>query len=179
MNIRVIDDFVNPGAMWDLLISGLEFSSRTFGEDTFHGISESEITQSATMRIGRMFPAAHHLVSFFRKSPAGQIEPNDIHTDAEMGDWTGILYLNHNPHPGDGTVFWRQKGGPDTGEIWKVIGHDRSQWDEVCRVPAKFNRLLLFDAKLYHSRAIVENYGQGDDARLIQVIFGKGEIPWQ
>jgi hypothetical protein len=44
-------------------------------------------------------------------------------------------------------------------------------WTETRLVLGRFNRLLIFDAALPHSRAIFENYGEGDDARLIQVIF--------
>ncbi len=180
MNIRVIDDFLPDPLNYLGGVSRLQFSSRTVDGMTFHGIASDPMGLRLAAGIEALFPASSGRLQFFRKSPFGQTEPNDIHADTEMGAWTGILYLNENPATGDGTTFWRHSGtGEIEGDDWKADGHDRSKWMFSASVPAKFNRLLLFDAKLYHSRAIVENYGEGDDARLIQVIFGKGKIPWQ
>ena len=36
-------------------------------------------------------------LNFVRQSPAGQVEPNFIHTDADMGDWTALYYLTADP----------------------------------------------------------------------------------
>lgn len=183
MKIRVIDDFLATACLFREAALRLDYTSRTVGPDIFHGVASSGLVLTVTNELERIIPEASTALSFFRKSSLGQIEPNDIHSDAGMGDWTGILYLNPKPDSEDGTVFWQHKITGMQGSIhadeWKADGHDRTKWDEVCRVPAKFNRLLLFAAPLYHSRAIVENYGEGDDARLIQVIFGKGQIPWQ
>lgn len=73
-----------------------------------------------------------------------------------MGRFTGIYYLNPEPPAGDGTAFWRRYG---------------NDWKMTRLVPARFNRLLIFRAGLHHSRALFDNYGHGDGARLIQVIF--------
>jgi hypothetical protein len=109
------------------------------------------------------------------------VEPNDIHTDVDMGEWTGLLYLNPIPPEKDGTDFWRHRA---SGTIESAVPHERSiegrdrdRWELELHVPAEFNRLLLFDSRLFHSRAIHENYGAGDSARLVQVVFGKGELP--
>lgn len=121
----------------------------------------------------------------FRLSPEGQEEPSFIHTDRDMGEWTAILYLNPEPPEGDGTIFWRRK---DTGAIastaapeelldeWLDWRHD-ALWEPWTVVAAKFNRLLLFPAPYFHSRAIRENWGTGIDARLIQLCFGTGALP--
>ncbi len=181
MNIRVIDNFVPNPREYRQEVLGLPFMDVPAGDQVFRGMAFSSVKMDCAVPIIRgMFAEAKPIASFFRKSPLGQIEPNDIHSDSEMGDWTGILYLNPEPPRGDGTCFWRHSGtDAKSGEEWRKDGHFREEWSEVCRVPAVFNRLLLFDAKLFHSRAIVENYGEGDNARLIQVIFGKGVIPWQ
>lgn len=148
----------------------------------FHGIIEApstELTDAIVSRFPRLTPTA----TFCRQSPQAQVEPNFIHTDRDMGDWTGILYLNPNPAPGDGTSFYRLKA---TGQIastavereasmteWRMW-RDLRRWQVWRTVEAKFNRCLLFRAPLFHSRAIFDNYGAGADARLIQVVFGAG-----
>jgi hypothetical protein len=96
-----------------------------------------------------------------------------------MGAWTALLYLNPDPPKGDGTVFWRHIA---TGAIKSAIPHERSiegrtpeGWHPRRRVSARFNRLVFFDATFFHSRAMHANWGDGDGARLTQVVFGRWE----
>lgn len=133
------------------------------------------------MWIARRYPLVTPTLSFFRQGARDQVEPHGVHTDTSMGTWTAILYLTPHPPPDDGTAFWRH---PQTGNVRSVATAretpaDWSQdigWQRWHVVPAQFNRLVLFPAALYHSRAILENYGVGDDARLIQVVFGTGAL---
>lgn len=127
------------------------------------------------LRDGELWDSMHRysqkrpVLSFFRRSPEGQSEPNFIHSDAAMGKETAIYYMTPNPPEPDGTSFWDLAGigvsGAWSDEAKVAKG---TEWRHV---PARFNRLLVFDADYFHSRAIPENYGQGNDARLIQVVF--------
>jgi hypothetical protein len=152
----------------------------------FHGIALGADVVLPEV-IAARFPELEPKLSFFRRSPAGQEEPNFIHTDCDMGEWTAILYLTPNPPPDDGTTFWRHIA---TGRIETVTGatsdenlgevlawRDRSQWEPWRTVAAVFNRVVVFPATYYHSRALEQNYGEGDSARLIQVLFGTGQVP--
>jgi hypothetical protein len=156
-----------------------------FGEVMgFSGIQPAEDSTLPTW-IVRQCPWLTPTVSFFRLSPAGQEEPNYIHTDRDMGHWTAILYLNPTPAEGDGTTFWRHRA---TGAVSSLTNdtqalrdeqlawRDLTQWEPAVQLGAQFGRLVLFSADLFHSRAIPENYGAGDDARLIQVVFGTGAL---
>lgn len=145
------------------------------GDDVFRGIAtfpgQNEVAQRV---IDQYFPGKRVTLSFFRKSPAGQEEPNFIHSDREHGDWTAILYLNPDPPVGDGTSFWmRKRDGAIDGDFDQQEARDLSQWEKRCHVDAKFGRLLIFKSDLFHSRGLFENFGAGDDARLIQVAFLK------
>ena len=87
------------------------FESVTRGATTFHGIAPcADPTLPDWIRAH--YPRAVPTLSFFRQSPAGQVEPNYLHTDRDMGDWTAIFYLTVDPPPEDGTTFWRDR---DTG----------------------------------------------------------------
>ena len=153
----------------------LPFQTLTIAGELWQGIA---ITRDDTLPacVRRILPHAQPGLTFFRRSPRGQSEPNFIHSDETMGQWTAILYLNPNPEDGDGTTFWRHRTSGavrgDASEIWRR-DRDRSAWEPLRHVPARFNRLLIFDAPLFHSRGIEENYGEGEDARLIQVVFGR------
>lgn len=105
-----------------------------------------------------LFPEYDAKWNFVRKSPLNQEEPNFIHTDEMMGDITVILYLSENHPENDGTTLYDSENKP------------------MCVVHSKFNRAVAFDSDCPHSRNIFENFGEGDDARLIQVIFLERKI---
>lgn len=149
-------------------------------EEVFRGIGLAGHLQAFPNWIASKFPSLQGKVSFFRQSPLGQEEPTYIHSDQGMGDWTAILYLNEDPPAGDGTTFWRHKG---TGRVEIAPDFDGAadfkdlgKWEPWKHVQSAFNRVVMFRAPLFHSRGIFDNYGSGQEARLIQVIFGNGSL---
>ncbi len=179
--IRVIDDFLEFPNEYRASILERDFRTYDFGPDEkFHGICLMALTSAIPGKIRRQNPEADIMLSFLRKSPAGQVEPHLIHTDIDMGFWTALLYLNPDPPAGDGTKFWRHEA---TGAIESMIPHERSEegkttegWTLWRHVEAKFNRMVIWPAQYFHSRAIADNWGTGDDSRLTQVTFGRGSI---
>lgn len=176
----VIDNFLPMPQMVRIRALKGPFVDVTLGDDTFRNIQPApESLAAEELRV--RWPGLRPTVSFFRKSPRGQVEPNYVHTDAMMGDLTAILYLNPTPALGDGTTFWRYVETGEKEPDEHMDRHDEwadaSKWEKWATVAATFNRLLLFRAPLYHSRNIPENYGTGDDARLIQVLFLHGTLP--
>ena len=175
-SVRVFDDFLPDPAAYRAAALALEYRTYEFPEATFHGIA-TPTPADLPARLAAMFPDLAPTLSFFRRSPAGQVEPHFIHTDIDMGDWTAILYLSPDPPAGDGTAFWEHLATHATSS---AIPHERSVegrridgWRLRRLVRARFNRLLMFPATFFHSRAIAGNWGEGDGARLIQVVFGK------
>lgn len=184
--IRYFDDVLPDPMAYRARALRQRFASVHDGPVTFHGMAPCA-DPTIPIRIVGAFPALEPTLSFFRRSPLGQVEPHLIHDDRSMGDWTAIYYLNPTPAIGDGTAFFRHK---ETGAIagtaepgsdeWKADAaawFDESQWEQWASVDATFNRLVLFQAALFHARAIPENYGEGDESRLIQIVFGNGELP--
>ncbi len=174
--VLVFDEVIpDPGAYRAAALA-LPFQSVTLGPDTFCGIAPCGDPWLPTWLEDRA-PGVLPTLSFFRQSPVGQIEPNYIHTDRGMGDWTAILYLTDPPHPDDGTTFWRHRASgaiaaddTDDPAAWR----DRRQWAVWHHVYGAFNRLCVFPAPYYHSRELEANFGTGADARLVQVVFGTG-----
>jgi hypothetical protein len=173
--LMIFDDFLSNPEEYRKAALANEFKSYTFPQCTFHGIAQPA-PPLVPAKIMRLMPMLKPTLSFFRKSPVGQKEPHFIHTDADMGQWSAILYLNPQPIAGDGTSFWTHE---ENGTIESAIPHEYSEqgrssngWELRETVPAKFNRLLLFPATYFHSRAIFDNWGEGDEARLTQVTFG-------
>ena len=174
--IRVFDDFLPDPLAYREAALTTEFKSFYFPHCVFHGISHLPINNILPIRLADLIPGLKPTLTFFRKSPLGQEEPNFIHTDIDMGEITGILYLNPNPPKDDGTVFWTHS----SGAIESRIPHERSEegrvsggWKPRQAVSAKFNRLLVFPSAYFHSRALYDNWGDGDSARLTQVVFSQ------
>lgn len=170
--IRVFDDVLPDPEAYRERALRQEFGEVAIGADTFRGIASCPDADLVAALIERV-PEARPSLTFFRKSPRGQLEPNYIHSDANEATFTAIYYMRPDPPVGDGTTFWRH-GGVERGP-WNEEMADKARsgmfWEPWRHVPAQFNRLLVFPADLYHSRAIHENYGAGDSARLIQVVF--------
>lgn len=178
--IRVFDDvLVNPEAYRAEALTR-EYKTFDFGHVQFHGIAPAELDSSLCKKLRKQFQWIFPVLTFFRKSPLGQVEPHYIHTDIDMGDWSALLYLNPNPPKGDGTAFWTHKSGAIESKIpheRSEEGKDPSAWRMRELVGGAFNRMVVFPSSYFHSRAIPENWGEGDDARLVQVVFGTGVLP--
>jgi hypothetical protein len=175
-DVRVFDGFLADPSAYRADAIAREFRTYEFPEATFHGIA-LPTPADVPEKLAALFPGIVPTLSFFRRSPAGQQEPHFIHTDADMGEWTALLYLNPDPPKDDGTVFWRHV---KTGALKSAIPHERSVegrtpegWHARRRVRAVFNRLVFFDSTFFHSRALFGNWGADADARLTQVVFGR------
>lgn len=173
--IAVYDDVLPDPEAYRAAALARTFGSVDVGHATFHGIAPAADTALLAW-LTTTYPRLQPTLSFFRRSPAGQVEPNFIHNDVDMGDVTGILYLTDPPVEDDGTCFWWHADGRIDGPlVTGAAGEDLAAWTCYRTVPAVFNRAVVFDAPLYHSRALHANYGTGEDARLIQVVFGRWE----
>jgi hypothetical protein len=172
--IEAFDNVLADAAEYRAKALAGNFESVTLGDITFHGIAVPPDSSFAAWFV-EQFPDYEPTLTFLRKSPLGQVEPNLVHNDCEMGDVTAILYLNPNPPTEDGTAFYQSlasgemEGEPLSGDA----GKDMRDWKEWTRVGAKFNRCAVFSAPLYHARSLAMNYGTGDEARLIQVLFAR------
>ncbi len=178
--IQIFENVITSPEEYRQQVLALEFRTYDFGFCQFHGIAIDGPCAQLWHWIIAKFPNLKPTLTFFRKSPLGQVEPHFIHTDVDMGEWSALLYLNTTPKQGDGTSFWTHR---PTGTIGSGIPHERSQegqtvdnWDVREHVHSKFNRLAMFPSTYFHSRAIHENWGYGDDARLVQVVFGTGVL---
>jgi hypothetical protein len=137
----------------DILKHG--FQDVSDGENNFKGIQPRSYDDEFGLVVKKMFPNYVINWNFIRQSPLGQKEPNFIHTDEMMGDLTAILYLNEERPLKDGTTLYDREGCA------------------ACIVSSAFNRMIVFDSGIPHSRNLMENFGEGDKARLIQVAFLK------
>jgi hypothetical protein len=84
-----------------------------------------------------------------------------VHLDSS--DWSGVIYLNREPT--EGTSFYRHRRldlsyvGAEANqrpEVRRAIEEDTlnpDAWELIYEIPMKYNRLLVFDGKYFHSGA--------------------------
>lgn len=105
--------------------------------------------------------------------------PNQaIHSDLGWGTHALVLYLSEGL---SGTAFWRHKEtgavriDPGDTELFETINKDwddKMSWEMVENVAMKFNRALIYESALFHSRYPFDAFGDSPEAgRLIVVAF--------
>ena len=134
--------------------------------------------------------------SMFFRTTLHDTETAYIHSDRTTGNYTCVCYLSEHEQE-YGTAFYRHK---PTGLLempsfddQKVLGLDKllaadmvargdDVWEKTGFVQGKFNRAVIFDAPLFHSRIPVTGFGDNEDeGRLIWAshfykLKGSGEL---
>lgn len=157
MNLITFDNIIKDPISYvsDIHLHG--FQDVADGDNVFKNIQPRDANDEFAVYCRELFNGYKVAFNFVRKSPEGQKEPNFIHTDEMMGDLTCILYLNEQSPNADGTTIYDNDEKP------------------IFTMYSKFNRMIAFSSVLPHSRNIFENFGQGENARLVQVIFLKAK----
>lgn len=114
----------------------------------------------------------------YRLNYAGEPPNAAIHSDLGWGTHALVLYLCDGP---GGTAFWQHK---DTGacridegdaELFTQVRgdwNDASKWDQRGVAEMRFNRAVVYESALFHSRWPLEAFGTDPQTgRLIAVAF--------
>jgi hypothetical protein len=157
MNLLVVENVLKYPNEYvsDIHLHG--FEDVADGEYIFRNIQIRGNNDDFAKLVSELFPDYEIAFNFVRKSPLNQEEPNFIHSDEMMGEITCILYLNELSPSEDGTTMYDNDKNP------------------LAKVYSKYNRMVAFDSNVLHSRNLFENFGEGQSARLIQVIFLKAK----
>jgi hypothetical protein len=125
------------------------------------------------------------LIESYNEDPESWLNKNFIHTDGNC-TLAGIVYLNYNANINAGTSMYRpvkQLGLIDTDmvirkqfynnepveqEYIEQIKYHTSQFEETLTVKNIYNRVVAYDANVFHAGSTVH---VGNEARLTQVFF--------
>jgi len=114
----------------------------------------------------------------YRLNFGGEMPNAAIHSDLGWGTHALVLYLSEGD---SGTAFWRHRATGarriDVGDVdlyaqicddW----NDENAWEQTRFVAMKFNRALIYESAMFHSRYPFHAFGDGYlDGRLIAVAF--------
>jgi hypothetical protein len=114
----------------------------------------------------------------YRLNFGGELPNQAIHSDLGWGTHALVLYLSEGE---GGTAFWKHKAtgthriDPGDQELFERIGTDWERpeaWEQVALCEMKYNRAVIYESALFHSRWPFAAFGKGfDDGRLIAVAF--------
>lgn len=117
---------------------------------------------------------------FARLSVDGVKAPHQVHTDAIMGDYTAIVYMNAPEHCQGGTSVLRHRETslathPTTPEEIAYCtrdSNDPTKWVTTYFAEMVFNRIFVCDSKLFHRSEPIGGFGKTvADGRLVVVGF--------
>lgn len=114
----------------------------------------------------------------FRLNFNGELPNAAIHSDLGWGTHALVLYLCSGE---GGTAFWRHKAtgaqriDPGDMALFEQVNgdwDDATRWDQTHIAPLKFNRAVIYESALFHSRWPFEAFGDNpENGRLIAVAF--------
>lgn len=129
-------------------------------------------------------------LSFWRIDLDGDLPHSVCHADSICADYAAVLYATPNAIAKGGTAFWKHTGTgwnhlPSDAELelagiepasfhpWMTNETKKpAAWEIVGFAGMKFNRLLLYPTKMWHSRHPDNGFGQNqENGRLIWVAF--------
>lgn len=123
----------------------------------------------------------------------GHEDPLVWHHDSQT--FAAAVYLTPNSPPSSGTSFWRDRvhgcrrspdhplevrrlGSPDAIQAARDVVYAKDSvthpdtWELIESVAGLYNRLVIWDAKLFHSATSYEDFGDAPDStRLVQLFF--------
>lgn len=129
-------------------------------------------------------------LTLFRINYAGELPTNPVHSDQCCSAFACVLYLNKPEDCRGGTAFWRNKatgwdsmpteaairskGKSPKREYSKIVGDgdNLNGWEQTSLTDMKFNRMIIYPSRRFHSRFPIEAFGNTvENGRLIWVSF--------
>jgi len=134
---------------------------------------EIEIYQRLAIYIG---DTVKNPVMFMRKSPEGVDCPHQVHSDASMGKFSLMLYLNN--HDGGTSLVRHKETGisynPENQEYVDIVVNDQNNheaWEITDMVDMKENRAFIFDSRRLHRSEPIGGFGKEHDSRVVLTCF--------
>ena len=183
--IWVIDDFMPNFAAYKEWASRLKYENKESQGITYKDVLISpniELTKSLieSALSKRLVTQLAFLRKYIDHQP--HTHPAWIHSDVRFGGLATTLFIRpSHSWQDDGMTFWEHKNlgrglrPQDPPEVCIQADRDtlnvQGNFTPYLTVPFKENRMVVFDACLFHSKQTYTNRGDADHCRLIEVGF--------
>jgi len=135
---------------------------------------EKEVIDNLESVLGRKPEVS---IMFMRRSPRGIHCPHQVHSDAAMGKYTLMLYINSGDNAGTSLVRHKESGisfNPASQEFVDVITADQNNqeaWEITDMIEMAPNRAFIFRSDMLHRAEPVGGFGEGVEARSVLTCF--------
>lgn len=188
MTFRVIDNFLDDPETVAQSARAAGFGTwrpnkGEVGSSVYEGMGfwgdHAKVLHALALHLGPVVPNS----MFFRCTNPG-MEQAYIHSDRESGAHTCVVYLSEHPEV-YGTAFFRhvptgwdrmpsmeemREAGVMEAMASDMVSRDPAKWEQLDFVCGRYNRALIFDAPLFHSRFPLDGLGtDADNGRLVWV----------
>lgn len=130
------------------------------------------------LKLNQIYGPVEINLAFARHSYESMPPPNWAHSDMNMTQYVGLVYLSPVDYPWDGTHFCRHKltkleTHPENEAQMQTLlqdGGDPKRWLITYTCPSRYNRMFMFNAKHIHAAAY--RFGDTrDNSRLVLSVF--------
>lgn len=192
----VLDNFYPAPIALQRVARGIEYKTEMYDGHPYKGVGLGFSPEGIWDYIGAPFGrTAVPSMEFFRLGTADLDPSSYIHADSGIAQWAAVLYLSEAPDMViGGTAFWKHKetgltemptpdwvrknfGDSDKGiqtfiDKINADGQDESKWQMTDLVGQKFNRIVMYSGKKFHSRYPKDGWGKDvTDGRLVWTSF--------
>jgi len=187
----ILDDFLpNPEAFRAEAVKAPFYDIRGPDGEMYKHINvrpSNEFEPLLSEKLGRKVKVGYSLL---RVNYEGEAPNAAIHTDNTYDNFAAVLYLNPPEQCRGGTSFWKFKKygfthfpseqeirarGKSPVRVYTEIHNaynDPTQWEQGQVAEMKFNRMVCFDTKAFHSRWPIVAFGDSvQTARMIVAVF--------
>jgi hypothetical protein len=112
-----------------------------------------------------------------RRTPLGTDAPNPVHSDASMGDYSCMLYLNDRKGAGTSLVYHKETGiaiNPESQVLVDLINidsDDPGKWGVFMFAEMCENLAFIFRSDFLHRADPIEGFGEGANSRTVLTCF--------
>lgn len=162
----IIDDFLDkPQNTRDLLLEQPMVDYLAEDGVTYPGIIKlpGSVEDEIYFKLNYLFQKrVDRKCTMFARFSFNQMNPPHwAHSDFNMTQFVGLLYLSPADYPNDGTHLVRHKETgmethPEDDEQKNILlsqTNDRDKWDIVFTCPSRFNRMFILNAHYLHAAA--------------------------
>lgn len=191
LHVEIIDDFLpDPEKFREEALKAPFYEIRSHEGESYKNINVRPSNEFEGLLGQRLRCDVKIGYSLLRRNFEGELPNHSIHSDNGYDDYAGVLYLNRPEDCKGGTAFWKWReldthNFPTEAEIRRLgkkplrvyqklhEAYNRpEEWEQVHVAEMKFNRLVVYPTKTFHSRWPLAAFGTTPEtARMIVAMF--------
>lgn len=188
-NFIQVDNFLPDPEQFRASALAESFRNVKFGAEVYKRVQIRDFNEHNELLSAVMKRPVEQEYTLTRLNYSGEFPNHAIHSDNACGEWAAVLYLNPTEQCSGGTAFWRHKAtglsrfseteirrtGKSPARLLAQLTPDWNRpeaWEQTGMAEMKFNRLIVYSGRDFHSRWPLEAFGTTpQDGRLIWCSF--------